>query len=121
MFFLDRAFDFVVRRGSLTVNDARGRTTRFGDGMGKSVTIRLNDKFLQRRIFRDPGLAIGEAYMDGRLDIEEGTVFDFLDLLSSNIAASGNHPLHRVVAGIEILFKRFQQNNPIAKKRRPPL
>ena len=83
MFFLDRALDFVVRRGSLTVIDARGRTTRFGDGMGKSVTIRLNDKFLQRRIFRDPGLAIGEAYMDGWWDCEE------IDTLICKLLRSG--------------------------------
>jgi hypothetical protein len=31
-----------------------------------------------------PALSVGEAYMDGRLVIEEGSIYDFLDVLARN-------------------------------------
>ncbi len=39
-----------------------------------------------RLAFR-PRLALGEAYMDGRLTVERGDLYDLLDLLGRNIAA----------------------------------
>ena len=73
------------RSGSLTFIDARGAPHRYGDGRGRTVAVRLADKRLERQLVLDPQLALGEGYMEGRLEMVEGRIYDFLELLLSNI------------------------------------
>src|SRR5262245_8744836 len=75
-----------VRNGRLTVVFEDGSRQVFGSGEnGPDVTIRLTDKAVEREIFFNPELKAAEAYMDGRLLIENGgKVFDLLSLFSVN-------------------------------------
>ena len=43
---------------------------------------RIADARTERRLFFNPALALGEAYMDGSLVMERGTIYDFLDCFS---------------------------------------
>ena len=45
----------------------------------------IADKRLERHLVLDPQLALGEGYMQGRLKMIEGRIYDFLELLLSNI------------------------------------
>ena len=58
---------------------------RYGDGRGRSVVVQVADKRLERHLVLDPQLALGEGYMHGRLKMVEGRIYDFLELLLSNI------------------------------------
>lgn len=80
--FLARAF----KRGELTVTLPNGTTRKYGtpDPDLPPVAIRFADNAVIRGILRDPGLGAGEAFMDGRLVIERGDVFDFLKLATAN-------------------------------------
>ena len=75
-----------VKRGQLTVHHANGATTRFGtpDPAFRDVTIRFADKGAANFIVRNPGLGAAEAYMDGRLLVEQGDIRDLVNLLASN-------------------------------------
>ena len=81
-----RPLDFlsrrIVRAGDLNLIDAHGSWHRYGDGSPPSV---VGDKWLEHRLLLDPQLAIGEAYMNGRLSIERGRIYDLLALLASNV------------------------------------
>jgi cyclopropane-fatty-acyl-phospholipid synthase len=111
----------VVRTGRLVMIDANGRRHEFGDGAPDlpNVTFRLHDKALHRQILMQPKLKIGEAYMDGSLTIEDGTLYDFIDVLAINIdnferdtlIGSFGTWLGRVTRGI-------QQYNPIGKAQK---
>ena len=80
----------LISIGTLTVVDASGRSHRFGRGSpGPEVTIRLNNRLLPYRLFFNPSLACGEAYMDRLLTVERATLFDFLDLIGRNLQAAG--------------------------------
>ncbi|MBO0764118.1 MAG: class I SAM-dependent methyltransferase [Hyphomicrobiaceae bacterium] len=80
--FLLRRF---VRRGSLGVIDHTGRRHDFGvAGTHPSVTVRLHNPALYRRLVLHPTLHVGRAYVDGTLTIEEGQLSDFLKLLLIN-------------------------------------
>src|SRR5258705_13428923 len=79
---LARLLARLVRTGTLRVIDSRGRTLTFGDGQEPRAAIRLHDPALDWRIPLNPSLATGEAFMDGRLTMEEGTLRDFLELVS---------------------------------------
>lgn len=87
MRFLDRLFRTLIRTGSLVVVDASGRIHRYGSGDAdaSAVRIRFADRATPRRAAFNPALELGEAYMDGRLLVEEGDILAFLDLVGRNI------------------------------------
>lgn len=73
----------VVRIGTLTVIDPEGTVT-FGDGTGKKVSIRFTDDTAADEVAADPALRLAEIYMDGRMVVDEGDIYDFLALVKSN-------------------------------------
>jgi cyclopropane-fatty-acyl-phospholipid synthase len=107
----------LVREGTLEVIDAAGRTHRFAGAPGISVTMRLHDRRTERRLLLNPRLAVGEAYMDGTLTIEHGTLYDFLDLMAIN-QEIGKVPLVlRAVDGLSYLWRRLAQSNDPSRAR----
>lgn len=107
-----------VRTGTLNVIDAEGRTHIFGGTPGPSVTMRLTDPTLYRKLFFNPELAAGEAFMDGRMSFENSTLRDFLTLFSVNRLSLGSYPLQKVLRSVSRGLKRFQQANPIGKAQK---
>jgi cyclopropane-fatty-acyl-phospholipid synthase len=96
---LARLLHTIVRTGRLTLIDAAGRTHRFGaEDARPGAAVRLHDRALHRRLALRPKLAFGEAYMDGTLTLEEGTVYDLLDVLGLNVAHYEAMPLARVMS-----------------------
>jgi cyclopropane-fatty-acyl-phospholipid synthase len=81
---LNAAFRRHIAEGDLRVTYPSGRTERYGDGSGAPVALRVTDAAALRAIVLDPGLAIAETYMDGRLVIEEGDVYGLIALAKSN-------------------------------------
>jgi cyclopropane-fatty-acyl-phospholipid synthase len=75
----------VIRIGHLRVRDWRGEVRVFGDGTGKPVAIHFLDDKAQRAFLLDPHLALPEAYMDGYVEIEAGSVYDLLNLFARNL------------------------------------
>jgi hypothetical protein len=53
----------------------------FGPGGGPHLTVRLDGRQTSLAIARNPRLGLGEAYMDARLSIEDGTILDLLELV----------------------------------------
>ena len=107
----------VLKEGDLTIIDAAGRRHRVGDGCGRSATIRLHDRSLHHRIAMNPYLYVGEAYMDGTLTLEEGSLYDFLDICAANVGRIGSHPLSRAVGAFGQFLRRLHQHNPARRAR----
>ena len=86
MALIDLFLSRRVHRGQLTVHHADGKTATFGtpDPEFRDVTIRFVDKGAANFIVRNPGLGAAEAYMDGRLVVEQGDIRDLVYLLSGN-------------------------------------
>jgi cyclopropane-fatty-acyl-phospholipid synthase len=105
-----------VRRGSLTVTTAAGSIQTFGDGSGPPVAVRFTTARAQRRVLFDPELKLGEAYMDGSLVVERGSIADVLAVLlrQEPVAVSKLAWLPHVV---RYLFRRLQQFNPRSRSR----
>lgn len=78
-----------IRFGTLQIRDCRGDTHEFGDRTGKPVAIRFLDNKIPRELVLDPQLAIGEGYMDGRITMESGSIYDLLALFANNISRNG--------------------------------
>ena len=105
----------VVKQGRLDIIDAHGRRHRIERGNGPGVEIRLHEPALQRRLLLRPKLALGEAYVDGTLTIEQGSLFDFLEICAIAELEWCNRPLGRAFYGLARLMRRFHQYNPIKR------
>ncbi|MGH6736995.1 MAG: class I SAM-dependent methyltransferase [Methyloceanibacter sp.] len=108
----------TVTTGLLRLVDAGGRAYAFGDHSGTPVVARINDRRTEWRLALNPVLAVGEAYMDGRLVIEQGTIYDFLELLLANVAR-GRWPrwLH-LMDCLRFVSRRLQHYNPVRRAKR---
>ncbi|MCB1883976.1 MAG: class I SAM-dependent methyltransferase [Geminicoccaceae bacterium] len=117
---LARLLQQAIRVGTLAVVDAGGATHLFqGRVEGPSITVRLHDERLHRRLFYNPALHVGEAYMAGTLTVEDGTIYDFLDLVGRNyeVTRGAFHPFTDGVRRLDELFRRAQQYNTKGRAR----
>jgi cyclopropane-fatty-acyl-phospholipid synthase len=106
-----------IRRGSFSVTTAGGKTHTFGDGTGRRVAVRFATAQAQRAVLLDPELKLGEAYMDGTLVVEQGSIADVLAiLLRQEPIASPNWALPPRL--LRHLFRRLQQFNLRSRSRR---
>ncbi|MET4898078.1 cyclopropane-fatty-acyl-phospholipid synthase family protein [Sphingomonadaceae bacterium jetA1] len=80
--FLSRA----VRKGRLTLTHHDGTVREFGtpDADYPDIAIRFTDARVAGQIVRNPALAAGEAFMDGRLVVDRGDVRGLVELLTVN-------------------------------------
>jgi cyclopropane-fatty-acyl-phospholipid synthase len=114
---LSHLLKHLVRHGTLRVVDARGKTHLFEGEPGPDITIRLHDSSLHRTLFLNPRLAVGEAFMDGTLTIENAGVYDFLDFMGRNMALAPRNALTPLYDGFGRAFRAFQQFNPLGRAR----
>jgi cyclopropane-fatty-acyl-phospholipid synthase len=72
----------LLPKGSITLKRRGKAPETLGAGGGNHLTVRFTDKKVAFDIVRNPRLVLGEAYMDGRLVIEDGTILDLLELIT---------------------------------------
>ena len=115
---LDVLLHHLVRCGSLIFTDADGIAHRYGDGRDPLVALKVADKRTERHLVVDPELALGEGYMEGRIVMQQGRIYDLLELLLSN---ARSHPLPGWTQGVttgRYLIRRVKQFNPARRARR---
>ena len=108
----------IVRYGSLTVIDVKGKRHVFSGEKGPSVTIRLTDSWLHFRLVLNAQLALGEAFSDGTLIVEEGTIYDFLDICLANQRTLDDTTLQKILGVVRNLHSAFRTYNPIGSAQK---
>jgi len=112
-------FNVLMKRGTLKIIDAHGKLHEFAGAPGATVTIRLHDKALHNRFFWNPRMAVGEAYMDGSLTIEEGaSIYDFVDLVGENLHLLDTNTVIKIRNWLIKFVRPFQQHNPIGRAQK---
>ncbi|MDX1483003.1 MAG: cyclopropane-fatty-acyl-phospholipid synthase family protein [Alphaproteobacteria bacterium] len=114
---LARLLRKLVRSGSLTLIDAKGGEHQIGDGTGPQVTIKVHDQLTQLKISVNPALYVGEAYMDGTLTIEQGTLYDFLDLATRSVWDPGNNSIITALVSMRNIVRFLRQRNPLGRAK----
>src|SRR5262245_43976021 len=71
----------LVGRGTLKIVTGSGACLEAGEGGPPEVRLRLIGRAATWRLLIDPELTLGELYTDGRLVIEQGSIFDLFQLL----------------------------------------
>jgi cyclopropane-fatty-acyl-phospholipid synthase len=120
MWMLAKLLNRIVRRGELLVIDHDGRDYRFGaPEPGRSpVVVRLTDRRAAFDVARDPRLGGGEAYMDGRLVVEQGDILGLLDLLRSNAPWGSSREKGALLKGGSRLVARLDRLNWAQRSKR---
>jgi cyclopropane-fatty-acyl-phospholipid synthase len=70
-----------IRRGTLRLTTAGGKTFTVGDGNGPAAAVRFTSKAAELGIMLDPEVKLGESYMDGTFVVEQGSIGDVLAIL----------------------------------------
>ncbi len=93
MWLLDRVLSKAIKGGRLIIIDHDGKEYRYGtpdSAFPRPICVRLTDRHVALQIVKDPRLFAGEAYMDGRLTVEEGNIRDLALLASYNAPFADN-------------------------------
>lgn len=117
---LHRILSGLIQAGHLEIVDSTGHRHVLGDGQGPRVVVRLRDRLTPWKIFLNPELHAGEAYMDGRMTIEEGSVRDLLEVFCENLHARRTAPpfamrLAKRLRNFSVAYRHF---NPVGTAQR---
>jgi cyclopropane-fatty-acyl-phospholipid synthase len=81
MSLIGRLLEKLLANGKITLLMPGKPERTYGRGEGKHLTVRFTDGRVGFDIIRNPRLGFGEAYMDGRLIIEDGTILDLMRMI----------------------------------------
>jgi cyclopropane-fatty-acyl-phospholipid synthase len=119
---MDRVLELVlrafIRHGTLRLTTAGGNVLHFGDGTGEPIAVRFTSRAAQWGMLLDPELKVGEAYMDGTLVIERGSIADFLHLAMSQDKSGKPLRWARLQWLARYLARRLAQLNRPTRARR---
>jgi cyclopropane-fatty-acyl-phospholipid synthase len=108
----------IVKTGRLTIVAHDGSTLDIGDVLAPAIVMRLHDKRVAFDLLRDPQMALGELYMDGRVTVENGDIADLLGLFARNLGTGpgGGHLLW--LARLRALGRSLNPRNLGARAKR---
>jgi cyclopropane-fatty-acyl-phospholipid synthase len=113
-----RFFQAVVRRGQLGVIYADGTRRDYGNETEPGVVIRLRDRATERRLLLNPKVAFGEAYMDGGLILEAGSLRDLLAIATASVQSVEARPVGRLISNAERGLRHLRSLNPVGRAQR---
>ena len=104
--------------GTLEIIDSNDKTHKFGNS-NPHVSIRLKNKSIERKLFLNPNLHIGEAYMNEELVVEKGTIEDFLNLITNCYDDFiSNNKFYKFYEYLSSIFMPFQQINQLVNSKK---
>jgi cyclopropane-fatty-acyl-phospholipid synthase len=119
---LKRMLANLIKIGRLTVIDANGERFCVGDVPGDApqldIVVRLVGRFTGLKLVLHPELYLGEAYMDGKLTIERGSLWHLLDLYGRNLQNRDRRTRSRLARIGRSVACRLQQHNSRRAARR---
>ena len=107
----------IYFKNKLTIVDSKNNIHQFGSGTG-NLKIRLKNKSIEKKLFRNPSLHFGEGYMNNEILIEEGSIEELIDLITSCYDDFIKHnSIYRMYENFSGYFKIFQQLNEVVKSK----
>jgi cyclopropane-fatty-acyl-phospholipid synthase len=118
MSLIGRLVDKLLTTGSLTLKTPGKPPRTFGRGGGRHLTVRFTDRKVAFDIVKNPRLGLGEAYMDGRLVIEDGTILDLLEMVVGSNRWEDKQPGRTVLSRGKKRFSKLLVRNTLTRARR---
>lgn len=118
MSLIGKMVDKLLTKGSITLLTPGRLPATYGREGGKHLTVRFTDRRVAFELLRNPRLAVGEAYMDGRLIIEDGTILDLLEMIvGANRWEEGGNNRKAIKKGKKRFKWLFSRNRAARSKR----
>ena len=103
--------------GTLEIIDSNEKIYKFGSS-NPQVRIRLKNKSIERKLFFNPNLHIGEAYMNEELIIEKGTIEEFLNQITNCYDDFiSNNKFYKFYEYLSSIFMPLQQINQLVNSK----
>lgn len=115
---LKRFLEQFIVDGALEVTTATGRQFTVGNGTAQSPGVRFADRAAELRLLSDPALALGDLYMDGRLVMTRGSIYDVAALAMRNLMLQPPIRLLRMREHFRMALKRVHQRNSERRSKR---
>src|SRR5688572_22335010 len=109
--WLQRILAKLIRKGTLRVSTAPGRSFEVGDGTGEPVEVSFKSRFTLLSIMANPELKLGECFMDGSFRVERGSIADFLDIVLSQAHDKPPLAIGLLINAYHYVIRRFAQFN----------
>ena len=118
MFSLYTLLNKTIRKGRLTVTDAKGVVHTIGGvEPGPEAAIRFTNRAAELKILLNPELNAAEAYMDGHLVVDSGSIHDLIVLFYANKRHFDRSATQIFWNGVLRSMRRFHQNNVLGRSR----
>ena len=101
----------LIKIGHLEIEFPGGEVRTFGQASDSKVKVTINDFKTLRSLVLTPDPALGEAYMDKSIIIEDDNLYDLLSLLAKNISNQPDSLLSKFLAVNSKLRFWFQKSN----------
>lgn len=110
----------LVKIGRLTVIGADGSVLTYGERTidQPNVVIKIKNRATSLKLALWPDLYLGEAYMAGDLVVEQGTLWDLLDLCGRNLVARRRRAAGSLLRFGQALLRQLHQYNPVRISRK---
>ena len=103
---------------AIVLVDSKNTIHKFGKG-NPIVKVRLTNKSIEKKLFTNPGLHLGEGYMNEEIVIEEGSIEELIDIVTSSYDDFiRNNFIYRIYENFSGYFKVFQQLNEVIKSKK---
>jgi len=105
-------------KGTLEIIDSNNYIYKFGNN-DPFVSIKLTSKSIERKLFRNPSLYLGEGYMNKEIIIEQGTVEQLIDIVTAIYDDfTRKNLLYKIYENLSSYLKAFQQINEIINSKK---
>jgi cyclopropane-fatty-acyl-phospholipid synthase len=116
---LNRIFRRFIGTGRLSVRWPDGHLSLYSGDDGPSAAIVIRTNSAVRALVLNPGLALGEAYMDGSITPDGCGIYDVLDVMCANIGRDfERQPILRFRTFLRQLKRRLDQYNPAVRAQK---
>tara|TARA_Y100001970_G_scaffold162493_1_gene198628 strand:- start:1484 stop:2668 length:1185 start_codon:yes stop_codon:yes gene_type:complete len=104
-------------RGMIIIIDSDDKSHEFGKG-NPIIVVKLKNKSIEKKLFRNPSLHFGEGYMNEEIIIKEGTIEELIDVVTLCYDDFiRNNFVYRLYENFSGYFKVFQQLNEAVRSK----
>ena len=119
MSMISNFVDRLLPTDRLGVVDHAGKLSVYGGGSGEpKVILRMHDRKVLFDLVRNPRLMIGEAYMDGRLSFDQGSMLELVEVVIGNSRFEDGGHRGTLKKGVMGKFRaRFRRNDATSSRK----
>ena len=114
---LARYLNKIFKKGGFILTDANSKEYIIGQPTNNSIKLKILDKSLHYKLLFRPDLYFGEAYTNGDIIIENGTLTDFLNIALMNIGRGELNSFSYLINRLRGSFRYLTNFNFIKKSK----